>query len=383
MAYKADEATLQRLSNTNNPKDFLPLTTTSETTMPWNPFSVCEIPHGGSVSCCGMTKKGEPCKNSVKFQDTKTGHERLTTLAREPFDLSTLQSKLYDIARVFLCARWHRQRQADQVGQQWYEAAVRNQARVPRGSRVAAPSIAHPGQRQMSTVSRSRPASGNTDRSPNRLRQDPPVPLSTNPEPVQPFNPFVTSTMLRTNSVPWHVSPAQPAILTSVANVWAGVQDLTLKDLTLSDEATTPSVYFVPRMNLANESVILRCQCKALSHLACAEEWLEKRSTGFRTSCYALVRPIRVQSSDAETRHIHTATESSAERELATIRNSSPNDPSRSQLGQRSVGPQGRSVEQSVENGPRRSARLGAHLPRGPSTSAPPRRSTRLNSTRR
>ncbi|OQE45226.1 hypothetical protein PENNAL_c0660G08398, partial [Penicillium nalgiovense] len=30
--------------------------------------------------------------------------------------------------------------------------------------------------------------------------------------------------------------------------------------------------------------------------------------------------------------------------------------PSRSQLRQRSVGPQGRSVEQSVENGPRRSA---------------------------
>ncbi|OQE33089.1 hypothetical protein PENNAL_c0920G03746, partial [Penicillium nalgiovense] len=41
----------------------------------------------------------------------------------EPFDLSTLQSKLCDIARVFLCARWHRQRQADQVGQRWYEAA--------------------------------------------------------------------------------------------------------------------------------------------------------------------------------------------------------------------------------------------------------------------
>jgi hypothetical protein len=42
--------------------------------------------------------------------------------------------------------------------------------------------------------------------------------------------------MLRTNSVPWHVSLAQPAILTSVANVWAGVQDLTLKSLTLSHE---------------------------------------------------------------------------------------------------------------------------------------------------
>ncbi|KZN87790.1 hypothetical protein EN45_063510 [Penicillium chrysogenum] len=86
--------------------------------MHWNPFAFCGIHHGGPVSCCGVTKKGEPCKNSVKFQDTKIGHERLTTLGREPFDLSTLQPKLYDIARVFLCARWHRQRQADQVGQQ-------------------------------------------------------------------------------------------------------------------------------------------------------------------------------------------------------------------------------------------------------------------------
>ena len=80
---------------------------------------------------------------------------------------------------------------------------------------------------------------------------------------------------------------------------------------------------------------------------------------------------------------MRTASESSPEREPATITNSSLNDPSQSQSRQRSVGPQGRSVEQSVEDGPRRSARLGAHLPQGPSTSAPPRRSARLNSTRR
>ncbi|OQE41479.1 hypothetical protein PENNAL_c0736G09712, partial [Penicillium nalgiovense] len=167
---------------------------------------------------------------------------------------------------------------------------------------------------------------------------------------------------------------------------------LTLKDLTLSDEFDDTHCVFclAEDDDLANESVILRCQCKALSHLACAEEWLEKRSTGFETSCcvcrnegplVALIRPIRVQSSDAETRHIHTASESSAERELATIRNPSPNNPSQSQPRQRSVGPQGRSVEQSEEIGPRRSARLvGAHLPPGPSTSA--RRSARLISTR-
>ncbi|CAG8358153.1 unnamed protein product [Penicillium nalgiovense] len=198
--------------------------------------------------------------------------------------------------------------------------------------------------------------------------------------------------MLRTNSVPSHRSPARPAILTSVANVRAGVQSLTLKDLTLSDEFDDIHCVFclAEDEDLANESVILRCQCKALSHLACAEEWLEKRSAGFGTSCCSKQRTSRrfdslttSPSSDAEIRHIHTASELSPERELATIRNSSPNDPSQSQPRQRSVGPQGRSVEQSVENGPRRSARLGAHLPRGPSTSAPPRRSARLNSTRR
>jgi hypothetical protein len=72
----------------------------------------------GPGFCCGMTKKRVPCKNSMKFEDTKVGHQKLNTLVREPFDLSTLQSKLCDVARDFLCARWHRQRQADQVGQQ-------------------------------------------------------------------------------------------------------------------------------------------------------------------------------------------------------------------------------------------------------------------------
>ncbi|CDM32834.1 hypothetical protein PROQFM164_S02g002985 [Penicillium roqueforti FM164] len=264
----------------------------------------------GPVSYCGVTKKGKPCKNSVKVQDTKIGYQKLTTLSREPFDLSTLQSKLCNIAR--------------------YKAAIRNQARVPHSSRVAAPSITHLGQ----------------------------------------------------------------PILTSVANIWAGIQSLTLKDLTLSDKVDDIYCVFclTEDKDLTNECVILRCQCKALSHLACAEEWLEKRSTVFGTSCYicrnegpldASIRPLRVQSSDTETHHMRTASESSPEREPATITNSSLNDPSQSQSRQRSVGPQGRSVEQSVEDGPRRSARLGAHLPQGPSTSAPPRRSARLNSTRR
>jgi len=295
MAYKAGEGTLRRLPNTNfHLRNFLPLKTTSMTTMlPWDPFLVCEIkvsPNGGPGSCCGMTKKGAPCKNSIKVEDIKIGHQKLATLAREPFALPNLQSKLCTIAKEFLCARWHRQRQAEQVGQQWYEAALRNQARVPHDSRIASPSIVHPGQRQMSSASRRRlVGSDNTDRSPpHGLRQDPPVPLSTSPGPVQSINPFVTAAMLRTNSVPWHVSPARPAILTSVTNVWAGEQDLTLQNLSLSEEIGDIDCVFclTEDEEQANECVILRCdQCRAHCHLSCAEEWLEKRHTGFGTSC--------------------------------------------------------------------------------------------------
>jgi hypothetical protein len=267
---------------TNNPKNILPSTTTSATTMSWNPFAVCGIPHGGPVSCCGVTKKGEPCKNSVKVQETKIGHQKLTTLAREPFDLSTLQSKLCDIAKKFLCARWHRQRQTEQVGQQWYEAAVRNQARVPENSRAAAPSSVHPDQRQISSAPRRHPTeSPDIDRSAHGLREDGPM-LPTNPELVQSLNLYVNSTMLRTNSVPWSVSPARPAILL------AGFQNLTLQSLTPSEEVDSIHCVFClgEDEDHANECVILRChQCRALAHLSCAEEWLEKRHTGYGTSC--------------------------------------------------------------------------------------------------
>ncbi|CAG8016317.1 unnamed protein product [Penicillium salamii] len=391
MAYKAGEGTLQRLSNTNShPKHFLPLYTTSMSAMlPWNPFLVCEIevsPNGGPGFCCGMTKKGAPCKNSIKLEDTKIGHQKLNALTRERFELSNLQSKLCGVARDFLCARWHRQRQVDQVGRQWYEAAVRNQARVPHDSRIASPSIVHPGQRQTSSASRRRPPSDNTDRSPTHgLRQDSPVPLSTSSESVQSINPFVTAEMLRTNSVPWHVSPARPAILTSVTNIWAGVQDLTLRSLSLSEELENIDCVFclTEDEEQANECVILRCdQCRAHCHLSCAEEWLERRDTGFGTSCCvcrnegslaALIRPLRDPLADAETDSVHSASESSTEREPVTIRYSAQHEPRQSQPRQGPVESPGVSVEQS---GPRRSARLrGAHLPRDSSTSAPLRRS--------
>ena len=263
--------------------------------MRWNPFVVCEIvvsPHGGPSSCCGMTKRGTPCKNSIKVEDTKIGHQKLATIAREPFDSSSLRTKLCDVARDFLCARWHRQRQAEQLGQQWYEAAVRNQARVLQDSRGASPSVAtHTSQGEMSSASRRRPAeSDNTDRSPPRrgIRQNSPVPPADSSEPVQLINSFVTAAMLRTNNVPWEVSVEQPAVLLSATNLLAGFQHLTLHSLKPSEEVDNINCVFclAEDGDHANECVILRCsRCKSLSHLACAEEWLERRLMGFGTSC--------------------------------------------------------------------------------------------------
>lgn len=91
----------------------------------------------------------------------------------------------------------------------------------------------------------------------------------------------------------------------------------------------------------------------------------------------ALIRPLQVLSSDAETHSVQTANEPSPDGELDTVRISSPDDPSQSQPRQRSVGTPGVSVEHSSR---RRSARLaGAHLPQDSSTATSLRRSVRLN----
>ena len=77
----------------------------------WNPLLVCDmkisVPGERNV-CCGNTKRGEPCKSFVKSQELKTGRQNLEALAASPFDLFTLRPVLEEIAKYFLCARWHR-----------------------------------------------------------------------------------------------------------------------------------------------------------------------------------------------------------------------------------------------------------------------------------
>ncbi|OQD78950.1 hypothetical protein PENANT_c070G02273 [Penicillium antarcticum] len=230
--------------------------------------------------------------------------------------------------RNLLLLRWQGQLQPHQVGQQWDDAAFRNQARVSHNSRIGSLSVViHSGQRRVSSAfGRHREESDDTDRLPSRpsIRQVSPEPLSTRFELGQQTNVFVTSEMLRPNSVPWRVSSARPAILWSATNPLADFQNLTLQSLILSEEVDHIHGVFC---------------------LAEDEDHTKDRKEG---ALDALIRPLPPPTPDAETHSVHTAS------------------------------------EMSPIGGPHHSARLaGAHLPREPATFASLRRSARLNSTQR
>ncbi|CEJ61370.1 hypothetical protein PMG11_09905 [Penicillium brasilianum] len=231
----------------------------------------------------GTTRAGAPCKNSIKFQDIKTGQQQLANLAAQSFDFLTLRPTLCDIARNFLCARWHRQRQADQLGQQWYEAVVRSREHARHTSEVAAvaPDI-EADQSQRSIIRRpTEPVLSSRATTQHKDESAPvrdPVPL----EPSERIRRYITVSMLRTNSAPWCISPAQPATLSGF-NIGAGMQNLDLHSLTLSDEVSAIYCPFClgDDEEHLDESVILRCnRCRGLAYLSCVEEWLEKRDAG-------------------------------------------------------------------------------------------------------
>ncbi|OKP11863.1 hypothetical protein PENSUB_2600 [Penicillium subrubescens] len=183
------------------------------------------------------------------------------------------------MAKNFLCARWHRQRQADQVGQQWYEAAARNRERAGPISEAASVVFASPSESEIPRrVTRQ-----------NEERQIPLVHDSIPLEPLERTVRYVTALMLRTDSVRWCISPAEPATL-SAFNIGAGMQNLELHSLTRSEEVSHIHCPFclADEEDQADESVILRCkQCRGLAHLGCVEEWLQKREVASNMSCCA------------------------------------------------------------------------------------------------
>lgn len=124
-----------------------------------------------------LLKKGAYCKLYLTENDIDEGRNKLKAPARRPFDISDLQFILCDIASRFLCRRWHRTRQADQIGQQWYDAAVRHQT-------------IHSIRDMLRENSSPVPAPMRSETSHTRI---------------------VTRDMLRNNRVPWQISTTHPA----------------------------------------------------------------------------------------------------------------------------------------------------------------------------
>jgi hypothetical protein len=242
-------------------------------------------------TCCGTTQAGAPCKNYIKIQDIKNGLQQLANLTARPFDLLTLQSTLSDIARNFLCARWHRQRQANQLGQQWYEAVARDQQHASHPSRVdpVALDIEADHSRPPTLGRPSEVAIPPSVTPPYEDGEVPPVRDMAPLEPSERLVRSVTASMLRANEAPWCISPAQPATLAKF-NIGAGMQHLELQSLTLSDEVSAIYCPFClgDDEEHLDEGVILRCnRCRGLAHLSCVEEWLEKRDAGPHMACCA------------------------------------------------------------------------------------------------
>ncbi|KAK9846846.1 zinc finger protein [Penicillium brevicompactum] len=252
----------------------------------WDPLFVCQMgPLQEEKTCCGITKKGDACKLVVKKETLKEGRQRLSNLARSPFDLSTLDSQLNGIVSFFLCKKWHRSRQQSDVKQRWFDAAVRNQTQAQTSShRGFSPSTA-----EVSDSQERLQGSFETEALYDLMLEFDEIdyPEFTTPTRMgssQPSGREVTVHMLTTNGVRWDVSPDDPAIL-SVRNEYGRVRSIQLHAFR---QGSCPDSEMCPICfeEVSDSPIILQCDtCKGVVHLECMEGWLAHRLRRNRTSC--------------------------------------------------------------------------------------------------
>jgi hypothetical protein len=252
----------------------------------WNPLFVCQM---GSLqvekTCCGITKKGDVCKLTVKKETLKEGRQKLNNLARSPFDLSTLDSQLNGIVSFFLCKRFHRDRQQNDVKQRWFNAAVRNQTQAQtsphRGFSPSTAELSDSQERLQRSLEVEAPYALMWD------VDDITYPELTTPTRIDSSRPpgrEVTADMLTTNGVPWDISPDDPAVL-SVSNEYGGVHSIQLHAFCQGScpEGEQCPVCFEEE---SDTPIILQCDtCEGVVHLECMEGWLAHRLPGNNTSC--------------------------------------------------------------------------------------------------
>ena len=254
----------------------------------WDAFAICEGPRKEDRACCGLTKRGTPCKLYVTEDVHKAGVKKLNTLACHPFDIPILQDRLHDIVPHFLCARWHRRLQVNDVRERWEAAAIRNQAQAHTPRPRSAPEAPARGGRALSSEARlhEEPTRLGMSVASGRPDLDPPqsTPTTEPGESSQVSSRRLTEAALRENRVPWNVSAAHPAVL-SIEKESGGAVSLHLQSFrptsSLRDERCG-----ICRGEDPDETVVLKCgRCTSYVHLGCMSSWLRTRWSRSRSSC--------------------------------------------------------------------------------------------------
>jgi hypothetical protein len=251
------------------------------------------------LTCSGFTKQGAPCKLRVRNMRIKEAHWMLNSLARDPLDVSMLQSKLREIVPLLLCKRWH-QDQADKICREWYLATCSQEPRVLGRNLVSSTSVgeedrdSRPGFRdivdQQDTVPLFMAGEdvGNVD-----LHTPPPSPRS----PMhRPTGQGISCETLRRRQVPWEVSPAQPATLMVENKHGAShsIQIRTFEDFEDGTQISDMDCYICYDED-QEESVLLRCEdCSRHFHLRCMEDFLGNcsRQTSYTCPVWYVFPPL-------------------------------------------------------------------------------------------
>ncbi|KAJ5938449.1 hypothetical protein N7466_001583 [Penicillium verhagenii] len=251
----------------------------------WDAFAICDVPDKEDRTCCGLTKRGKPCKLFVTEEFHQMGVKKLNKLSRDPFDLRTLQDKLQNIVPHFLCARWHRQLQANDVRERWNAAAFRNQAlvntpEVPITEEEELLSEAH------LHVEPTEPGASVSSDRPDSAR-----PTSRSRGSSQFSGRRMAEALLREDGPPLNISASSPTVVV-IEGEQGGETCLYLQSFrptsSLGDE-TCGICLGVEQ----DDPLVLKCsECISHVHLGCMSSWLETLEPGSKSSCVLCKRDV-------------------------------------------------------------------------------------------
>ena len=243
----------------------------------WDAFAICDVPDKEDRTCCGLTKRGKPCKLFVTEEFHQMGVKKLNELSRGPFDLRTLRDKLQNIVPHFLCARWHRQLQAHDVRQRWEEAAIRNQALV-NTPQVAITDEEEPLSEARLHVERTEPGASVSSDRPDSAR-----PTSRSRR-SQSSGRRMTEALLREDGPPLNISASSPTVVV-IEGEQGGEICLYLQSFRPTSSLGDKTCGICLGVE-QDDPLVLKCSgCISHVHLGCMSSWLETLEPGSKSSC--------------------------------------------------------------------------------------------------